>query len=100
MESEDNAQSWSRAQSSTCPVTKSMAGAPAVARSVACPSKSEREGEGQHPRTGNSQEKDRAHSTGVRAEGSYPVSCHPFTPSPELQPSAGLGALSLCWDRQ
>lgn len=82
VESEDSAQSWSRAQSSTCPVPKSRAGAPAVARSVACPSKSEREGEIQHPRTGNSQAKDSAHSTGVRAEGSHPCFLPPLSPQP------------------
>lgn len=91
MESEDSAQSCSRAQSSTCPVPKS--------RSVACHAKFE-------PCWWRGKERDStpgqasasAHSTGVRAEGSHPGSCHPFAPSPELQPSAGLGALSLCGD--
>lgn len=78
MESEDSAQSCSRAQSSTCPVPKS--------RSVACHAKFE-------PCWWRGKERDStpgqasasAHSTGVRAEGSHPGSCHPFAPSPELQ---------------
>lgn len=74
MKSEDSAQSWSRAQNSTCPAATSRAGAPAGPGPLPVPtSLAEWEGEGQLPSTGNNQAKDSAHSTGVRAEGSHPV---------------------------
>lgn len=58
MESEDSAQSWSRAQSSTCPVAKS--------RSVACHAKFEPcWWRGKERDSTSGQAKDSAHSTGV-----------------------------------